>query len=341
MSLGATQAGIHVALAVESDRHAAKTYRANHPTTAIFDDDVLLLTAADLEPWKGFSRNLVVFAGAPCQGFSWSNTRTRTLDNPTNWLFQEFRRVVRILEPSWVIFENVQGILNTANGAIIEKIRESLAEDYHLHQKILNAMHHGVPQSRSRFFLVGTRHGLPFRFPKEISDAPPTVHHAIGDLPTLSNGAHICCRRYGEAQPSEYAHQLRGDSEGCCNHLVTRNSGLVLQRYKYIPPGGNWRYIPVYLMQNYVDRTRCHTGLYHRLLSDDVSIVIGNYRKNMLIHPSQNRGLSVREAARIQSFPDWYRFRGSIGFQQQQVGNAVPPLLAKRVFQEIVRSATK
>ena len=135
MSLGATQAGIHVALAVESDRHAAKTYRANHPTTAIFDDDVLLLTAADLEPWKGFSRNLVVFAGAPCQGFSWSNTRTRTLDNPTNWLFQEFRRVVRILEPSWVIFENVQGILNTANGAIIEKIRESLAEDYHLHSE--------------------------------------------------------------------------------------------------------------------------------------------------------------------------------------------------------------
>jgi DNA (cytosine-5)-methyltransferase 1 len=88
-------------------------------------------------------------------------------------------------------------------------------------------------------------------------------------------------------------------------------------------------------MANYADRSRCHTGIYHRLRENEPSIVIGNYRKNMLIHPSQDRGLSVREAARLQSFPDGYVFRGSIGFQQQQVGNAVPPLLAKAVFSHI------
>ena len=340
MSLGAKQAGIHVALAVEYDHHAARTYRGNHPATVLFDDDIRLLTSEDLIPWKRLSHNLVVFAGAPCQGFSWSNTKTRTLDNPMNWLFQEFVRVVRILNPAWVIFENVQGIVNTANGTIIKKIRESLAEDYHLYQKVLNAMHHGVPQSRSRLFLVGTRHGSSFQFPKEIPHEPPTVHQAIRDLPTLSNGAHICCRRYGDVQPSEYAHELRRQSGECCNHLVTKNSPLVLRRYDHIPPGGNWTYIPDYLMHNYRNHTRCHTGLYHRLRPDSVSVVIGNYRKNMLIHPSQNRGLSVREAARIQSFPDWYRFQGSIGFQQQQVGNAVPPLLAKCVFQRVIRSAT-
>ena len=89
-------------------------------------------------------------------------------------------------------------------------------------------------------------------------------------------------------------------------------------------------------MTNYTNRMRCHTGIYRRLQYDYPSTVIGNYRKNMLIHPDQNRGLSVREAARIQSFPDWYEFKGSIGFQQQQVGNAVPPLLAQAVFNTLL-----
>jgi DNA (cytosine-5)-methyltransferase 1 len=88
-------------------------------------------------------------------------------------------------------------------------------------------------------------------------------------------------------------------------------------------------------MKNYKDKNRCHTGIYHRLHPDSPSVTIGNYRKAMLIHPWENRGLSVREAARIQSFPDTYEFKGSIGFQQQQVSNAVPPLLAKEVFRLI------
>jgi DNA (cytosine-5)-methyltransferase 1 len=91
-------------------------------------------------------------------------------------------------------------------------------------------------------------------------------------------------------------------------------------------------------MDNYADRSRCHTGIYHRLTRKKPSIVIGNFRKNMLIHPDQNRGLSVREAARLQSFPDSYEFVGSIGFQQQQVGNAVPPFLAREVFKAIIQA---
>jgi DNA (cytosine-5)-methyltransferase 1 len=92
-------------------------------------------------------------------------------------------------------------------------------------------------------------------------------------------------------------------------------------------------------MESYADTSRCHTGIYHRLDPEKPSVVIGNFRKNMLIHPSQDRGLSVREAARLQSFPDDYEFVGSIGFQQQQVGNAVPPLLAKAVFEKVLQAA--
>jgi DNA (cytosine-5)-methyltransferase 1 len=131
---------------------------------------------------------------------------------------------------------------------------------------------------------------------------------------------------------------MRNNQSGCLNHLVTRNSELVIERYKYIPQGGNWEHIPEHLMKNYKDKSRCHTGIYRRLDNNKPSVVIGNYRKNMLIHPTQNRGLSVREAARLQSFPDSFVFKGSIGFQQQQVGNAVPPLLAKALFSSILKA---
>jgi DNA (cytosine-5)-methyltransferase 1 len=163
-----------------------------------------------------------------------------------------------------------------------------------------------------------------------------TVHEAISDLPDLPNGASINRMSYKCDAKSNYARLMRGSLQQSSNHLVTKNAPHIIERYKHIPQGGNWADIPPQLMSNYADCSRCHTGIYRRLREDAPSIVIGNYRKNMLIHPTQNRGLSVREAARLQSFPDWYEFKGSIGFQQQQVGNAVPPLLAEAVFRTII-----
>ena len=338
LSLGASHAGVRVEFAVESEPHAARTYKVNHPDAVVFANDIRTLTPAHLARWANARDELVVFGGPPCQGFSWSNVRTRNPSNVSNWLFEEFLRIVKALQPAWILFENVQGFVTTAKGLFLTQIKDFLKDDYLLYDTVLNAKHYGVPQDRSRFFLVGSRDGLQFRFPSKLQSEPLTVSDAIRDLPSLNNGATLCSSPYGSVPPSQYGRAMRGTHCRSCNHLVTQNAPQVKRRYTHVPQGGNWQNIPAELMSNYKEPTRCHTGLYHRLRSDRASIVIGNFRKNMLIHPTQDRGLSVREAARVQSFPDWYRFCGSIGFQQQQVGNAVPPLLARHVFSAILQS---
>lgn len=336
LSLGATQAGINVALAIERDEHAAAAYQANHPGTEVLTADVSGLSSDDIRRVQQCNDGTVVFGGPPCQGFSYSNTRTRTTENTLNWLYKEFLRVIDAWQPICFVFENVRGITNFARGAMLKTIlRDFKHLGFKLVYGVLNAQDFGVPQDRSRFFLVGSRDGIDATLPIPRDETAPTVDDAIQDLPTLENGANIPTLPYGPASPSDYANQLRGTLRECTGHLVTKSSSTVLQRYGAVPPGGNWQNIPDTLMLNYADRSRCHTGIYHRLAGNRPSKVIGNFRKNMLIHPHYDRGLSIREAARLQSFPDTYQFSGSIGFQQQQVGNAVPPKLARAVFAQL------
>ena len=338
MSTGAIEAGIDVRFAVEKNRYAADAYRQNHPHCEIFIDDIRRLSSQKIEQIPHGSDSTLVFGGPPCQGFSYSNTRTRVVDNKNNWLFEDFIRVVEIWQPDFVVFENVQGIVNIAQGVVLNIIKDRLDRlGYILDHGILNAANFGVPQKRNRFFLIGSRTSDIVKLPEEITTSSQmTVRDAISDLPDLENGASISKLPYSsDTPPSEYAKTLRGELAECSSHLVTKNSDEIIRRYQFVPPGGNWENIPLHMMRNYKDRNRCHTGIYHRLHYNRPSIVIGNYRKNMLIHPSKNRGLSVREAARIQSFPDSYEFSGSIGFQQQQVADAVPPKLARYVFKQL------
>ena len=339
MSLGAKIAGIDIQQVVEADNLSARTYLENHkPKYGVFQDDIRKFQSPKIIGRN--NRGVIVFGGPPCQGFSTSNQKTRTIENQNNWLFEEFIRVVRTIRPDWVVFENVRGILETEKGFFAERIINKMEKiGYSTSAGIMNATDFGVPQRRSRFFLVGNLGRKSFEFPIPSLKTPVTVEMAIGDLPVLSNGASECYLKYSSDACSSYAKSLRGKFTGCHNHLVTRNNTIVLERYKHIPQGGNWENIPDELLANYTDQTRCHTGIYRRLMYDKPSVVIGNYRKNMLIHPTQDRGLSVREAARLQSFPDNFRFFGSIGFQQQQVGNAVPPLLAKAIFSSLIEQS--
>ena len=332
LSAGAVAAGVEIALAVELDPHAAATYRMNHPDVDLVLDDIRRLP--DLPPLHT-TRPTVLFGGPPCQGFSTSNQRTRTIDNPLNHLYVHFVRQVRSMRPTFFVFENVKGFLETKGGFFFAGTVEALRKlGYSVAHGVLAATDYGIPQRRSRLFIVGSLAHTP-SLPRPRSTAPTTVSDALFDLPELHNGSAIQQAPYRTDPQSDYARRLRADNKVCKNNLVTRNASYVVRRYRHIPQGGNWRHIPAKLMGNYADRTRCHDGIYHRLSWDKPSIVIGNYRKNMLIHPSENRGLSVREAARIQSFPDSYVFTGSIGFQQQQVANAVPPMLAQVVFEQL------
>ena len=186
MSTGAIAAGVQVLLAVEADKFAAKTYAANHPTTRVFDRDIRTLSDFAIRKIPKTGNTSIVFGGPPCQGFSYSNQRTRSASNPENWLFLEFLRVVRVWRPDWVVFENVQGITNTAGGVFVAQV-VALLEDlgYSACHGLLNAMDFGVPQDRKRFFLIGSRcAGIP-ALPTPSSVPPPTVNDAIARPPNV------------------------------------------------------------------------------------------------------------------------------------------------------------
>jgi len=336
LSLGAINAGIRIPFAIEKDKSSALTFKKNHPDTEVIESDIQGINPKSLKLDDPF----IIFGGPPCQGFSTSNRQTRTLDNKNNSLFEEFVRFVRELSPEWFLFENVEGIVSFNKGKTLIVIKERFEElGYKIASGVLTASDYGVPQNRNRFIMVGNKSGIEFKFPEK-QEKKISVLEAICDLPNLKNGQMEEALPYdGEASP--YGKKLRNGSKMALQNFVSRNQDYVIERYKYIKPGQNWRAIPAHLMENYKFRDNCHSGIYKRLDPDKPSVVISNYRKNMLIHPTQDRGLSVREAARIQSFPDDFVFAGTLMHIQQQIGNAVPPLLSEVIFKQIISYSFK
>ena len=356
LSLGCEQAGFNIIYAVENDRYAAETYIKNRQDKNIFVDtrDIREISPLYILKKLGLKRGELdfVIGGPPCQGFSISNMKTRNMDNPQNCLIFKFVEFLEKLKPKWFVMENVGGLDNFENG----KLKEQLINMYHkigykIECTILNAANFGVPQSRNRIFFVGNRVGQSMESIKAIKNKKMkknvTIHEAISDLPHLENGHSISEMPYnGGGKPrNRYQAMLRKRTNGkVFNNIVSHNNALVLERYKHISQGENILVLKEkapHLITNYKNVDNCHHWIYLRLPPDKPSVTINNYRKNMLIHPEQDRGLSVREAARLQSFPDDYIFYGSIGFQQQQVANAVPPLMAKAVFKTIAAHMKK
>jgi DNA (cytosine-5)-methyltransferase 1 len=337
LSLGAEMAGIKISHAIEINESAAKTFLRNHKGSIVHQGDIKDINPSCLIDEK--KPVFIIMGGPPCQGFSLSNTRTRNMENEKNFLFLEFVRLVKDIKPTWFVLENVWGLTNMNDGRTQNMIEDCFkALGYEVNSQVLWASDYGVPQRRNRFFMVGNINGIKFVFPEK-HDKEISVEEAIGDLPDLENGQMLERGHYKvpRKKASKYAQLMRAHSNYPTQNYVSLNNELVIQRYKYIGQGQNWRAIPDELMQNYADKRRTHSGIYKRLIASQPSVVISNYRKSMLIHPYQDRGLSVREAARLQSFPDDFYFEGPISHIQQQIGNAVPPLLAKAVFEQIIK----
>ncbi len=342
MSIGATMAGINPVLAVEFDKHAAKTYEANHKNTKVLAQDIKTVEPLDHTEKHPF----VLFGGPPCQGFSIANTKTRNLDNPNNWMFREYCRFVEELESEWFVFENVVGFKSFDKGRFAIDVENELkALGYETNSAVLNAADFGVPQYRNRFFIIGHRKdkgGIKFDFESLKKQKRVNVGDALADLPTLANGDKVEEQDYRHEAKHAYTKLMRRKSKKALQNLVTESRPHIVDRYRVIKQGENWEVAEQKgLLNTYSSTKHTHSGIYKRLEEDKPAVTIANYRKSMLIHPHEDRGLSLREAARLQSFPDHFIFKGTLSFQQQQVGNAVPPLLAKVIFEKIISLAYK
>ena len=338
MSVGAVMAGITPILAVEFDKYAAETYQANHPDTKIIPKDIKLVKPLQETEKYPF----ILFGGPPCQGFSVANTKTRNLDNPNNWMFKEYCRFVKELKPEWFVFENVVGFKSFDKGRFAVEVEEALADlGYITNSDVLNAADFGVPQHRNRFFIIGHRKekgGIKFDFNALEKKPKVSVGEALKDLPSLQNGSKIEEAAYKNIDKLHpYVKFIRKKSKKAMQNYVTRSRPHIVERYEAIQQGENWEAAKKRgLLTTYSSTKHTHSGIYKRLKEDEPAVTIANYRKSMLIHPYEHRGLSLREAARLQSFPDDFVFKGPLSFQQQQVGNAVPPLLAKAIFEKII-----
>ncbi|MGL3338184.1 DNA cytosine methyltransferase [Pseudomonas aeruginosa] len=311
----------------------------------------------------------VLIGGPPCQGFSSANRNSWSSSNPNNRLVDAFLDCVSQMAPKVLLMENVQGILWTPRDesdndlSVAAHVLERLGGmGYLVFPKLLDAVWYGAPQNRNRFFLLGIHKDVGYSpeefgkwgpFPKPThgpgtNNAFVTVHDAISDLPELGNGDALAERPYNEdisrLQQNTFLRTMRaGAPEGIIwDHVTSRHAEYVIERYKGIGQGQNWQAVRD-LMTNYADVERTHSNIYRRLAWTEPAITIGHYRKSMIIHPAQHRGLSLREAARLQSFPDWFRFAGSTSggdgglmHKQQQLANAVCPNVTKAVAEFIL-----
>ena len=351
LSEGFRQAGFHVLAGQDFDDVAGRTFAATHKEATFIGGPIQQVTPQQLLNAAGIAKGEldVIVGGPPCQGYSVYNHH-RGAQDPRAGLFREYLRIVEGIMPRWLVMENVTGITSIAGGAIVRQIFEEIeALGYRVEMRVLKAEEYGVPQERRRVFFIATRTGAPILFP-EPTHGPGlepfvTVWDAISDLPVLRNGDAVIPREYASSAKNGYQAILRGDCRTLFNHEPGRLARINEERMKHIPPGGSWRDIPRELLPSGMQKAKRsdHTKRYGRPRKTDLSCTVltkCDIHWGAYIHPVQDRSFTVREAARLQSLPDFFEFRGSRTEQYVQVGNAVPPLLGRRVAETLILSDT-
>jgi len=341
LSLGLKLAGWNVRYALDWDKHACSTHSNNFPECSGECADVREISGERILERANAPIDLV--AGGPnCQGVSQRGLRSP--DDPRNFMLPEFVRIVDEIRPRAFMFENVPGIAHRHNYDFLCRVFETFSKlGYDCGADVLLAADFGVPQLRYRFFLIGVRTGEPVTFPRPTHGTPKnpfvSVQQAIRDLPYI--GADRQADEplpYGPDQGlSEYQKFARRGCDAVHNHCCSATEAINLERASFVPEGGNWKNIPAGLLPDrfFACRMTDHSTTYARLRWDMPSFTItslfGNITAGAFTHPEANRALSIREGARLQSFPDSFIFKGPRNSQYRQIGNAVPPLLAQAV----------
>ena len=348
LSLGFEQAGFDVVAAVDIDPIHCAAHKFNFPKTATICKSVVELTGAELRERAAIGKREidVVFGGAPCQGFSLIGKRA--MDDPRNQLVYHFVRMVRELQPKCFVFENVKGLTVGTHKRFLQEIIEAFQEcgyEVQLPYKVLNAADFGVPQDRRRLFLMGTRKGLKLPVYPEPS-GKVTVRQAIGDLPEAEEFPELLHRDWTKTKfgrPSPYAAILRGKADDptdfghkrkfdptlLTSSMLTEHTDLSRQRFADTAHGSTE---PVSRFLKLDPDGVCNT------LRAGTASDRGAFTSPRPIHPFAPRVITVREAARLHSYPDWFRFHVTKWHGFRQIGNSVPPKLGRAVAAQVMKA---
>lgn len=332
---GFVQAGYSPLLGVDVWSDATTTYKYNFPTSEIINDDITKITSQKLLEVAKVTVSEIdgIIGGPPCQGFSISGKRL--IDDPRNVLYKSFVEFVGDIQPKFFIMENVPGLVSMAKGAVRDAVIEDFtSRGYNVSWKILAADDYGVPQHRRRVFFVGLNRNVFgnkfFDFPAPFKDKKITCKEAISDLDFISDEVALPDETSYKLEPlSEYQKLMRANCNVLWNHVATIHNPRTKEIIAMVPDGGNYQSLP----QELRDTRKVHIA-WTRMDSSKPCFTIDTGH-NHHFHYRANRVPTARESARIQSFPDRFRFLGIKTSQLKQVGNAVPPLLAQVIAEKI------
>ncbi|MGN8627424.1 DNA cytosine methyltransferase [Bulleidia sp. HCP3S3_F2] len=341
LSLGFQQAGFNIIVGVDNEPAALETFELNHKGAIGLNADLSKKETFDLILKTAGNRNIdVIIAGPPCQGFSL--TGPRNFDDPRNKLYLAVIEMVKQYNPKGFIIENVPGMANMYKGQVKDEVLRRLTEmGYNVDCKILKACDYGVPQMRKRLIFMGIRNdlGTP-HFPEPVfgpdTDKPyRTCRDAISDLPARVRNLGKNEDDYSRLPDTEYQKLMRGNCNILYNHVATDHKQFVKETIALVPEGGNYKNLP-----EGVGTSRNFHMAWTRLDGNSPARTVDTGHRN-IFHYELNRVPTVRENARIQSFPDDFIFKGTRTKQDRQVGNAVPPLLGQALAEELLKIINK
>lgn len=328
MSLGFEQAGFEVELAIDFWKDAIVTYNANRDKKVAVCDDIKNLSNETLQIIAARGEVVGVIGGPPCQGFS--TVGRREIDDPRNQLYLQYCRIVEQIQPDFFVLENVKGLITLSEGMFRDDIINRFgALGYNVTYSVLNAADYGVPQNRERVFFVGIKNKT-FQFPAGNHKKQLSSKDGLSDLPLINdeNGFEEVYE-YALPPQNQFQRTMRINSDGVYNHQITAHSEQTKSIIGMIPDGGKIKDLP----REYWD-IRKYNKAFERMSSTRPSNTVDTGHRNYF-HYSENRIPTARENARLQSFPDRFHFIGTKTSQYKQIGNAVPPMLAKILAEAI------